>query len=171
MNWRGTVSSYRLFINTGKGFEEKNILMPGDTSFTMKYQEIMYEVTSNEVCFYISATETSNPFGVNGQSNSSRVCTDPEEIITVPNLFTPNNDLVNDMFKPVLSFVPTDYHLIISDRKGNILFETRDYNAEWDGSQNGSQHPQGVFLWFLKVATPSGRSITKTGTVTIYKGR
>ena len=142
-----------------------------DTLFTLGYQELMYEVSGNEVCFYISASETSNPYGITGLSNSSIVCTVPTEIITVPNVFTPNNDLVNDFFKPVLSFTPLDYHLVISDRKGNILFETRDYNETWDGSQNGNPHPQDVCLWFLKATTPSGKSISKTGTVTIIRNR
>jgi gliding motility-associated-like protein len=79
--------------------------------------------------------------------------------------------LVNDFFRPVLSFTPLDYNLIISDRQGNILFETRDHNATWDGSQNGNPHPQGVFLWFLKVKTPSGKSISKTGTLTLINSR
>ncbi|MCX6254378.1 MAG: gliding motility-associated C-terminal domain-containing protein [Bacteroidia bacterium] len=170
-DWLGVISSYRLFINTGKGFEEKVVIQPADTLFTLGYQELMYEVAGSDICFYISVSETSNPYGVNGQSISSRICTVPTEIITVPNVFTPNNDLLNDFFKPVLSFTPLDYHLIISDRQGNILFETRDFLAEWDGSQNGNPQPQGVCLWFLKVTTPSGKSISKTGTLTIIRSR
>ncbi len=166
-DWVGMISLYRLYVNTGKGFEEKETLQPADTSFTLGYKEIMYEVSGDEVCFYISATETANPHSIIGQSLSAEICTAPIEIITVPNLFTPNNDLVNDLFKPVLSFTPTYYHLVISDRKGNILFETNDNNASWDGSLNGIPEPEGVYLWFLKVTTPSGKSITKTGTLTI----
>jgi gliding motility-associated-like protein len=165
------ISSYRLFINTGKGFEEKVVIQPPDTLFTLGYQELMYDVTGSDICFYISVSETSNPYDVNGHSISSRICTVPTEIITVPNVFTPNNDLLNDFFKPVLSFTPLDYHLIISDRPGNILFETRDFRAEWDGFQNGNPQPQGVCLWFLKVTTPSGKSISKTGTITIIRSR
>jgi gliding motility-associated-like protein len=169
--WLGMVSLYRLFINTGNGFAEKVELQPSDTVLTLGYQDIMYEVTGNEVCFYISALETSNPYGVTGQSQSSGVCTGPTEIITVPNVFTPNNDMINDFFKPVLSFTPLDYHLVISDRQGKILFETRDYNATWDGSQKGKPYPTDVCLWFLKVTTPSGKSISKTGTLTIINNR
>jgi len=165
--WLGIVSGYRLFINTGSGFEEKVFLQQGDTLYALGYNELMYQVTGNEVCFYVSASESSNPFGINGQSNSSVVCTIPTEIVTVPGVFTPNNDLLNDLFRPVLSFTPKEYHLIISDRTGNVLFETRDFNSEWDGSVNGNPQPQGVCLWFLKVTTPSGKSISKTGTVTI----
>jgi gliding motility-associated-like protein len=165
--WLGLVSMYHLFINTGNGYEERTLIQPSDTALTLDYRQIMYQVTGNEACFYISASEISNPAGVSGQSVSSRVCTSPTEIITVPNVFTPDNDLINDFFRPVLSFTPVDYHLVISDKHGNILFETRDYNAEWDGSRSGNPVPQGVCLWFLKVTTPTGKAISKTGTLTI----
>jgi gliding motility-associated-like protein len=167
--WMGNVSSYRLFVNTGTGFKEKAVIQPKDTVFTLGYREIMYEVTGNEVCFYLIASEMSNPNGITGLSTSSRVCTSSTEIVTVPNVFTPNNDLVNDLFKPVLSFTPADYHLVIIDRQGKILFETRNYNESWDGTKGGNQQPQGVCLWFLKVTTPSGKSISKSGTITIIR--
>ena len=165
--WLGTISSYRLFINTGNGFEEKRVMVSNDTSITLKYQDIMYEVTDKNVCFYVSATETSNPYGVTGQSFSSRICSVPTEKITVPNVFTPNSGNTNSHFRPILSFTPADYQLIISDRQGKVLFDTKEYLAEWDGSLNGNPQPQGVYLWFLKVTTPSGKRISKTGTVTI----
>jgi len=170
-NWLGSISSYRLFVNSGKGYEEKAVISGSDTIFVLGYQQIMYEVSANEVCFYINASETSNPYGISGESISSTICTSPMEIITVPNVFTPNNDLDNDLFRPVLSFTPLEYHLVISDRQGSILFETRDYLAEWDGSKNVIPQPQGVYLWFLKLTTPSGKIISKTGTITIIRSR
>ncbi len=170
-SWLGTISSYKLFVNSGKGYEEKAVIPASDTVFVQGYQQIMYEVSGNEVCFHISASETSNPYGISGESVSSKICTSPTEIITIPNVFTPNNDLDNDLFKPVLSFTPLEYHLIISNRQGNILFETRDYLAEWDGSRNGNPQPQGVYIWFLKLTTPSGKIISKTGTITIISSR
>jgi gliding motility-associated-like protein len=169
--WLGIVSSYRLFVNTGKGFEERATVTEADTVFMLGYKEIMYEVTGNEVCFYINASETSNPHGITGESLSTTVCTEPTEVITVPNVFTPDNDLINDFFKPVLSFTPLEYYLVISDRKSTVLFETRDFKEEWDGTYRGNPQPQDVFLWFLKVTTPSGKSISKTGTVTIYHNK
>jgi gliding motility-associated-like protein len=169
--WNGGVSSYRLFINTGREFEEKIVFQPDDTTFSLGYKVLMYDVTGNEVCFYITASEISNPNSAPGTSNSNTACIIPTEIITVPNVFTPNNDLVNDFFKPVLSFTPVNYHFIISDRQGYTIFETRDHLAAWDGSQQGNSTNQGVFLWFLKVTTPSGKIISKTGTITIFKNR
>ena len=131
--WLGMVSSYKMFINTGKGFEEKIIIQPADTVYTLGYKEIMFEVSGNEVCFYIEASETSNPHEVIGLSHSSEICIFPTELITVPNVFTPNNALLNDFFRPVFSFTPLDYHLILSDFKGIVLFEKKDSQAEGDG--------------------------------------
>jgi gliding motility-associated-like protein len=166
-NWLGTILPYKLFVNTGKGFEEYARIMSTDTVFILSYRQIMYDVSGNEVCFYISASETSNPHSITGESISSATCLTPTENITVPNVFTPNNDLKNDRFKPVLSFTPVEYNFIISNRQGKVLFETRDYLEDWDGSLNGDPQPQGVYLWFLKVTTPTGKNISRTGTVTI----
>jgi gliding motility-associated-like protein len=167
--WQGEVLEYSLNINTGRGYFEKSVLDAADTVISLGYKEIMYDITGNEVCFFIKAVETNNPHGVTGESRSAEICTSPEEIITVPNLFTPDNDLLNDFFRPVLSFTPQDYHLIISDRKGKVLFESRDPDKKWDGSDNGSSQAHDVCLWFLKVTTPSGKVISKTGTITIVR--
>jgi len=163
----GNLLSGKMFINTGNGFEEKSSISPGDTTFTIDYKQIMYEITDKEVCFYISASEKSNSYGITEESFSSRVCTLPMEVITVPNVFTPNSGTVNAFFQPVLSFTPKNYHFVITNRQGKVLFESNDYMAVWDGMQNGTPRPQDVCLWYLKVVTPSGKSISKTGTVTI----
>lgn len=169
--WLGSVAEYRLFINTGNGFTLKSTLSVSDTLIKLGYKDIMYEVTSEEVCFYIKASEAFNPHGVTGESHSAQICTLPTEVITVPNVFTPDGDLLNDKFKPVLSFTPKDYHLIITDRNSRVLYETRNHLDEWDGTHNGTPQSQGVTLWFLKVNTPSDKSITRTGTVTIIRNR
>jgi gliding motility-associated-like protein len=169
--WLGSVADYSLFINTGNGFTLKTTLSVSDTLLKLSYKDIMYEVTAEDVCFYIKAGETSNPHGITGESRSAQICTLPTEVITVPNVFTPDGDLLNDKFKPVLSFTPKDYHLIITDRNSRVLFETRNHLDEWDGTHNGNPQAQGVTLWFLKVNTPSDKTITRTGTVTIIRNR
>ena len=165
--WKGDIESYRLFLNAGSGYHEQAFIPPTDTTFTLDYSQIMYQVTGNEICFYTEAYETANPYGIKGISRSSAICMPPIEVVTVPNIFTPNDDLVNDLFKPVLSFTPLSYQLVISDRKGKTLFESNDFNNAWDGKGNGSAYAQGVYLWYLKLVTPSGNSINRTGTVTI----
>jgi gliding motility-associated-like protein len=169
--WRGSVSSYRLFTDTGKGFSETAVLNSSDTIYSINIPEIMYTLSEGKACFYIQATETGNPFGITGESSSTRACITLDEVITVPNVFTPDGDLKNDLFRPVLTFTPEDYHIVIADRQGRILFETRDFEDVWDGSGSGSPAPEGVYLWFLKVRTPTGKSITRTGTITLFRKR
>jgi gliding motility-associated-like protein len=167
--WQGEVSGYKVYIDKGNGFQEESFIAPYDTVLLLNYSSVMYDITSSKLCFYISASETANPHGIQGKTGSVHICTDLIENITVPNAFTPNNDLINDSFKPVLSFTPVDYHLLITDRKKNILFESRDQLAEWDGKKNGEYLSQGVYLWFLIVKTPSGKQLTRSGTVAIIK--
>jgi gliding motility-associated-like protein len=169
--WLGGISCYKVFINAGNGFMEKSLIPSTDTVFSINYSDIMLDITGNEVCFYLSATETTNLYNITGESRSPVVCAEITEKITVPTAFTPDNDMVNDLFRPVLSFTPVEYHLVITDRQNNIMFENTDHLAQWDGTRNGNPLSQGVYLWFLKVKTPSGKIISKSGTVTIIKNR
>lgn len=169
--WLGEVADYKLFINTGSGYIQYKVLSRSDTVTVLRYSDIMREITGKEVCFYILSSETGNPYGINSTSRSNEVCIETIEKVTVPNVFTPDGDLVNDLFRPVLTFTPQSYHLIISDRKGRVVFETVNPDDSWDGTFNNNQTLQDVYLWMLKVRTPSGKDISRTGTVTIFRNR
>ena len=69
-----------------------------------------------------------------------------EYYVYTPNIFTPNNDGVNDTFAPSLLNVKIEtYELLIYDRWGNQIFTTNDYNQGWDGKlQDGSFLPSDV---------------------------
>ncbi|MBI3510100.1 MAG: gliding motility-associated C-terminal domain-containing protein [Bacteroidetes bacterium] len=56
----------------------------------------------------------------------------PYTTIYVPNSFTPNGDGKNDEFKSYGEYVD-DFHMMIFDRWGNLLFETYDQNKGWNG--------------------------------------
>lgn len=169
--WLGDIAGYKVLANTGSGFSEIESAGPEDSTFTVNYSDLMYEITGKDVCFKVKASEVSNPYGTNGESTSSAACVTVTEQITVPNTFTPDNNGVNDLFCPVLSFTPGSYQLIITDLQRRRVFESLDHNEKWDGTGNGGKLPEGVYLWFLKVKTPSGNTITRTGSVTIMFNR
>jgi gliding motility-associated-like protein len=78
-----------------------------------------------------------------------------------PNIFTPNNDGVNDTFSPSLFNIDTNtYNLVIFDRWGNKIFETTNYNEGWNGKlKNGSiTHPD---LYSYKITYNTNRGIQK----------
>ena len=145
--------------------------MRGGGGLIAAYADLMLDITGTDVCFYVKAEEGPNPYGIAGESNSAVICTGIQENIFVANAFTPNGDNINDFFRPVMSFTPVEYQLIISDLRNKIVFETRDYELNWDGKFRGSALPQGVFIWYLKLKTPSGDIVSRTGTVTILKNQ
>ena len=62
--------------------------------------------------------------------------------VYIPNSFTPNNDGLNDVFKPEmegLEFV-TRYSFQIFNRWGEVIFETEDPNAAWIGNPMGEDY-------------------------------
>lgn len=169
--WRGIISEQTIMADYGNGYGILTAVSPADSVLGINYSEIMYRITGSEVCFYISANEASDTLGFSGSSRSNSVCTGTEERIFSPNAFTPGGDNINDSFRPLLSFLPVSYLLVITDRNNNILFESRAYDLAWDGTVKGSPVPPGLYLWYLKVKTPSGRQIQKSGTVTIIRNR
>ena len=170
-DWIGNVGSYKLFVNTGTQFVEEDLIAAGDTMINIRYSDFMYEIKGGDACFIIKAYEASNPYGPAGESRSSVICIPTTENVFIPNTFTPDGNDINDYFCPVLSFTPANYHLLITDLRRNKVFETRSHTEEWDGKLNGNRLPQGVYLWFLEIITPSGRNFSKTGTVTIIDNR
>jgi gliding motility-associated-like protein len=57
-------------------------------------------------------------------------------IFYVPNTFTPDNDTYNQTFKPIFTsgFDPFDYHLMIFNRWGELIFESFNHLIGWDGT-------------------------------------
>ncbi len=169
--WRGGIDYQKIMVSFGNGFTEYASLPPVDSTWSVDYSTIMYKVTGSQVCFYLISQEKINDLGIIGNSESNRVCIEPEEKIFVPNAFTPDGDNVNDYFRPVLSFIPTAYLLVITSRNNVILFESTNYLESWDGKSRDSMLSSGVYLWYLKVTAPSGKVITKNGTITILRNR
>ena len=168
--WNGSVSSYRIFMDKGDGFTESAETEPADTTFSISIPDIMYTLKEAQVCFYIEASETGNPRGIQGQSRSNISCITLNETITVPNVFAPDGDLKNDLFRPVLTYTPDEYRLVLTNRQGKIIFDTDAFLESWDGRDlTGSPANEGVYLWFLSIKTPSGKNISRTGTVTLLR--
>lgn len=62
-----------------------------------------------------------------------------ELIIYVPNSFTPNNDGVNDFFRPVISGADVEeYEMLIYNRWGELVFTSTEIDRGWNGSYSGN---------------------------------
>lgn len=98
-----------------------------------------------------------------------RVVTVEEEFaLYVPNVFTPNNDGLNDLFRP-MGVGLKDYNLEIYDRWGIAMFKTRDFLQGWDGYFNGSLCQQDIFTWKIIYTTSAGQYSEKIGHVFLQR--
>lgn len=70
----------------------------------------------------------------------------------VPNSFTPNGDGNNDFWQPLGSaVVPEEFDMKIFNRWGELIYESQDWLAGWDGTSNGSPVPDGVYVYRIVV--------------------
>jgi len=90
-----------------------------------------------------------------------------ECIVYIPTAFTPNNDGLNDVFRPKLDCFPASFHIKIFDRWGGKIFESTDINKGWDGSYSGKKMSPGAYVYFIDYKTISGRAKTIKGMLTL----
>jgi gliding motility-associated-like protein len=70
----------------------------------------------------------------------------PETRFWIPDAFTPGEDGINDVFKPVVIGVH-NYKFYIFNRWGEELFFTSDINAGWNGTYKGNPAASDVFVY------------------------
>jgi gliding motility-associated-like protein len=68
--------------------------------------------------------------------------------VMVPNSFTPNGDALNNTFQPVL-YNEQVYELQVFNRWGELIHQSKEWNAFWDGASNGVIAEDGVYIWRL----------------------
>ena len=166
-NWEGGIASQSLLRDNSGQFEEIAVLSAADTSYTDNISDFIYDTAQKNICYRLIAREGSNQYTGNASSKSEIKCTEQAVKIFVPNAFTPDNNMLNDVFLPILSFTPPAYRLIIKNRAGISLFETNDHLEGWDGRYRGKALPQDVYIWFIRAETPGGETISRSGTLTI----
>lgn len=73
-------------------------------------------------------------------------------IFYAPNAFTPDGDEFNQTWKFYVSGIDEyNFELLIFNRWGEIIWETHDVNAAWDGTYNGVPVTQGSYTWIARV--------------------
>jgi gliding motility-associated-like protein len=85
--------------------------------------------------------------------------------LTVPNVFTPNADGINDVFEVLnLEHYPVA-QIVIFNRWGKKVFEHTDYYNNW---WDGGGHPDGVYFYVIKYSR-MGELKHAEGSVTIIR--
>jgi gliding motility-associated-like protein len=96
------------------------------------------------------------------------VFTEPSGMVEFPNAFRPDSPLEeNRVFKPGIIDHVSDYHLMIFNRWGELIFESFDQEVGWNGMYEGKLAKQDVYIWKVKGTYSDGKGFLKTGNVTL----
>jgi gliding motility-associated-like protein len=84
--------------------------------------------------------------------------------LDLPNIITPNGDGFNDKFSITnLEYYPGS-KIVIFNRWGKKVFESLDYQSNWDAADNSD----GVYYFVLVVK--DGKDTEISGTITVMRG-
>jgi gliding motility-associated-like protein len=93
--------------------------------------------------------------------------------VWVPNAFTPNSDLRNDLFLPHLSCDYNTFDFRIYSKWGEEIFKSTNGSEGWDGKKNSGVMPADVYVWKLSCQLiNAGGKVTNqnvSGTVTLLR--
>lgn len=92
-----------------------------------------------------------------------------EATFFVPNSFTPNNDGLNDIFKPIITGELLRYEFSIYNRYGQLIFRTSDVHQGWNGIFNAQQQNSGTFIWYCQYQFKNDAKKFAKGTVVLIK--
>ncbi|MFT4600898.1 MAG: gliding motility-associated-like protein [Arenicella sp.] len=114
--------------------------------------------------------------------NYGRMCSDTTTMIVdiqdvvifyVPNIFTPDGDDYNEIWKPVFfsGYDPYDYHMTVFNRYGEIVWESYNADNGWNGHYgNGGLVDDGTYVWSVDFKeTMSDKRHRHNGHVTVLK--
>ena len=91
-------------------------------------------------------------------------------ILTFPTAFTPNNDGINDIFRPTGVSIGA-FHMEIYDRWGMLMYSTDNILEGWNGIYKNQYSPAGVYVYdvtFKSLSDP-GTSKKARGTFTLLR--
>ncbi len=174
--WGGEVARYDIYRsgdNSTFNLVKSNI--GTDTSYIDDISA--FKDLQSVFCYYIVAEEDNNPSGLvddDGMpftSVSNVTCVNQKARIFIPNAFRPSSTVLqNQTFGPNLEFEdPGNYMFYILDRWGNLMFKTKDPSQKWDGIYEGQPARQGVYVYYIKYATPGNHPLEKRGSFTLVR--
>ena len=95
-----------------------------------------------------------------------------ELVFYIPNAFTPDDNNFNQTFQPVFTsgFDAKDFQLMIFNRWGEKIFESKDCAEGWDGQYKGKIQSDGIYTWHVvfKVSATDEKKLV-TGHVNLIR--
>jgi gliding motility-associated-like protein len=132
----------------------------GNTS-TMTHPNNTYEDPGN---YYVTLIAT-NELGCK-DTVVKPISVDEEYWIYVPNTFTPDGNRFNNYFSASTINIKK-LEVQVFNRWGQLIFESKDVNFEWDGTYKNEPIQDGTYVWKMEYVTNSGIEGKLVGHITL----
>ena len=86
----------------------------------------------------------------------------------IPNVFTPNQDGINETFK-IQACGVYDYEIEIYNRYGQSVFRSNNLNINWDGRVDGRTANSGIYYYTIKIRDFRDEIRNYKGSLTLLK--
>lgn len=154
------VLQYNIYRSIG-GVQPVLINSVTTNEYSDNISSLIGQQNPGDFCYYIEAVSNT---GESYRSFSSNYCVDLSGAVFVPNAFTPDGNGINEYFTPSFAFIPASFSMVIYNRYGFKIFETKDFSKGWDGTfGNGTKAPEGAYVYFIKFTTQSGKTFERNG--------
>jgi gliding motility-associated-like protein len=129
------------------------------------------DLSSNTIANPVASPTVTRQYTVTGINTTSN-CSGTDTITVfvkapaapkayIPNAFSPNNDGVNDCFRVKDFGTVKTADIIIYNRYGNLVFQTKNPLDCWDGTYKGMPSEPGNYVYYIKVINDCGEEIKK----------
>ena len=100
------------------------------------------------------------------------ITVEEEMSLSVPNVFTPNGDNVNDLFKVIDPKGVKEINAVVYNRWGRKVAEwSGDQNSGWNGQIDGGTAQEGVYYYVLNATGTNGKTTVFNGFVEVIKSK
>ena len=111
-------------------------------------------------------------FTTNGTCSAadSLIITVQEEApyLVIPNVFTPNGDGTNELFK-IKGFNIVEFNCVIFNRWGIKLFEWNDIKTGWDGKIESKEAVDGIYFFIIQAKDINLKDVKAQGTFSLIR--
>ncbi len=153
----------RLNTEDGNTLLSKPKILPDSSNFN--------PITS-QICYRVIAEEQN---GNQQFSVSNVVCVPVYPVAFLPNAFSPNDDGLNDYFKPICAGL-NNYIFEIYNRWGELVYSDSPDSKGWDGTFRGRPAEAGAYAYRLSAigllrspTTSDARVVERKGTLFLVR--
>ena len=101
--------------------------------------------------------------------NQEEIFSELEEEVTLPNIFTPNNDGANDFFEITIG-EKQDFQIVVINQMNKVVFQSNSVDFRWDGMlPSGDPAPSGNYVYFISAKTMNGKDFVKSSKLRIQR--